>query len=257
HNETIRQYVNRGGTLIVLNVSDYRVDWIPLVHSSPVSGDGVFIAGAEHPLVNLPNNLNGEIPWYGFFEEYDPIYHVIAYGNQSPIWLATTLGFGKITVMAATPDADNKTAYIQNLLDWHDVLALKISDYSFSSSVLTFYSGDDIRMIIALSDLCHWPVENVTVRVFIEDMEAIVEEIGKGVYGATIRTTGLRGQFTVRIEAWNRNFDPITHEITVIISEKPWFISIFPISVILILVSLLTVKIRKKIQKEEMDNQSR
>lgn len=257
HNETIRQYVNRGGTFILLNASDHSLEWIPRVNSSPASGDGIFITGMEHPLVNLPNNLNGEIPYYGFFEEYDPAYHVIAYGNGSPVWLATTLGFGKITVMAVAPDVDNNTSYIQNLLDWHDVLALTISDYSFSSSVLTFYSGDDIRMIIALSDLCHWPVENVTLRVFIEDIEAIVEEIGDGVYGATIRTTGLRGHFTVRIEAWNKNFDPITHEINVIISEKPWFISIFPIPVILILIVMLTVKIRKKVLKEDVNNQSR
>ncbi|MFX0203568.1 MAG: hypothetical protein ACFFCW_46300, partial [Candidatus Hodarchaeota archaeon] len=257
HNETIRQYVNRGGTLIILNASDCRLEWIPIVHSSPTLGYGVSISGIEHPLVNLPNNLNGEIPYYGFFEEYDPAYHAIGYGSKNPVWLAATLGFGKITVMAATPDFDNNTAYIQNLLSWHNVLALTIADYNFSSPVLTFYSGDDIRIIITLSDLCYWPVENVTVRVFIEDTEATVDEIGNGVYGATIKTSGLRGLFTVRIEAWNKNFDPITHEISVIISERPWFISIFPIPVILILVAILTIKIRKKIQEVGTNNQPR
>ncbi|MFX1485865.1 MAG: pre-peptidase C-terminal domain-containing protein, partial [Promethearchaeota archaeon] len=250
HNETIREYVNRGGTLIVLNVTDCRLEWIPGVYSSPEFGNEISITRREHPLVSLPSSLNGDVPYYGYFEVYDPAYHVIAYGDEKPVWLAATFGFGKITVMTIAPDVDDNTPYIRNLLDWHNVLGLAISSYDFSSSVLTYYSGDRIEITITLSDLCHWPVANVTLKVYIETVEASVKEIGDGVYGATINTSGLSGQFAVRIEAWSKNFDPIAHEIVVIIRKKPWIVSIFPIPIILLLVVAITLKVRKKIQKE-------
>ncbi len=128
--DKLEEFVRMGGILIILGAYNTNIDWLPLqVTAKPTNGIANYAdLLSEHPIFSYPNNIT-EVPYYGCFANYHHNLSVLAYDKSGrPIILAGRYFLGKMLFMAASPDRDNMTLFMENILMWAFLQPLKIKN---------------------------------------------------------------------------------------------------------------------------------
>jgi len=222
--ENIVDYIRHGGTLIILNACNCDAELVPysVLINDKITGSTFNFSSSFHPLKNTPNNLTG-MRFNGVFEDFAAEYFTVAFANSNAVWLAANFGYGKYALATFAPDFENKTEYIENIISWYKTVPIKI-EIEFSLTIPIIYTGEHIQIMIYVHDIFGWPVDNLTLRVYLGNTPLSLEKVNRGVYAANILPVSTQRKLEIKIEAWGENLDPFASyvDVDVVVVDKPW-----------------------------------
>jgi hypothetical protein len=220
-------YIKQGGVMAIFGAANgfatsSNVSWLPMTTSVDPSGNGNSINYPQptHPLVSIIHNLNTTKNSQGSFSQSNQHYFTIARRNSLAVWLAASVGDGKLTIATITPDLDNDTEVYQNLLYWVGVSSLKLSDYQGMDSQK---QGQSINFGLFITDVQHYSVVNAVVNVSIGDIVTTAISLGEGWYAVNLtaeQTQNFLGDIEVHIQIEKVGYDPLSTSLTLTVRSS-------------------------------------
>ncbi len=199
----LKDYVSRGGTLVVLGFNG-EYPWLPGLASygSDNSGSEIEIDDAGHPLVSIPNEIGTDIQYTGVFTEHSHNLSILATADMHPVILAGLHGLGKIAITTVDEQGPSRSQIIENAVNWNWQPSIVIGSISKNQEII--WSGDRVTIEIELVDRTGHPVEGAEVQSWINSSAVAMTESGGGYYSIILSenwTSSRTGMYDFQIHA--------------------------------------------------------
>ncbi|TFG13997.1 hypothetical protein EU537_04665 [Candidatus Thorarchaeota archaeon] len=250
--DLLRSFVRRGGTLVVLGV-DGEYSWMPTLVSYSVdsSGSEIEIDDAGHPLMSIPNDIEGDIHYTGVFTQHSSNLSILATAGMHPVILAGQHGLGKLALTTIDEQGPSRIQIIENAVTWNSQPSIVIGSILKNQEII--WSGDRVTIEIELVDREGNPIEGAEVHTWINSSPVAVTESGNGYYSIILNenwTSSRTGIYDIRIHAALNGMDTLDATILDFIFIRP-----FPWPVILglagVMVAVAVIWVYRKRRKGE------
>lgn len=228
HSDDIRTYVRGGGILAIMGVSN-TTDWSPwpLTYIASGSGSSISFVETTHPLLTVPNNLSTGVNYQGYFSSVWSNFTVLATDSTNPVIVASARGSGKLVLTTTSPVGTARDEFIENVLEWNSSPSIRLKDISLSQDII--WANDQVIVTVELADLVGNTIDSSSLRVWLNNTEADVVEVGSGVYTITFTgefTNNHLGIFDIRIVASKVGYDTLSLvlEDFIFIRPFPWLL---------------------------------
>jgi hypothetical protein len=250
----IKEYVQKGGTLVVLGASG-DLGWVPLSISFASDGGGssINIEDSTHPLVSLPSLLSSNVAYEGHFENLSSNFSIIATDGSNPVIVAAVVGAGKLALTTTFPTGQERNATISNAVAWPSMPSLFLLDFDLSQQII--WAGDRVEISLKITDLVGNELSDVNLEVLLNDTDVsnlIIEDANEaGLFRILLDeqwTSETNGILDIHLRATKLGYDTLS--LTLIrfmyIRPSPWPALALGGGIIgLLLVSWIYVKYRR------------
>ncbi|MHA1960136.1 MAG: hypothetical protein ACW99U_07895 [Candidatus Thorarchaeota archaeon] len=221
--ERIKDFVSRGGTMVVLGVSG-SLEWMPwtIAYSASGAQSGITIVDDGHPLMAEPTTLGPAVDYQGHFDSLWANFSILATDGTNPVIVTSSIGTGKIALTTTHPQGIEKNKTLQNALTWNLEPSIILIDIDLSQTVI--WEGDRVRVNFTLTDQFGNAITGAQVSSWVNETEVDVQEGTQGTYTILLSeawTNGRTGPFRLRLIATKLGFDSLTLELSDFMFIRP------------------------------------
>jgi len=217
-------FVRNGGILEIFGVSD-SLSWLPwpVSYQSGPSGTSITYVDSTHPLLNSPNILSSSVNYSGHFSSIWVNLSILATDGTNPVFVAGSVGSGKLALSTTFPSVSNGSATIENAVFWRSVPSITVESIELSERII--WAGDVVQIMIRLTDIVGNNIEAATFALWLNSSQITVQELTDGLYVAILDAewTGQNiGLFDIHIAASKIGHDTLTLTIDKFVLVRPF-----------------------------------
>ncbi|MHA1924564.1 MAG: hypothetical protein ACW974_01485, partial [Candidatus Thorarchaeota archaeon] len=210
--QEIEDYVEHGGTLVLLGVSG-DLSWLPWTISTGVgTGSTIVIEDSMHPFMTMPNTLGSSMDYQGHFNSVPENLTTLATDGTNPVIVAGVIGAGKLALTTTHPAGAARNQTIENAALWSNMPSLVLHDVRLNQLII--WEGDKVVITLEITTRSGVGVGQVSLQAWLNSTElTVVPSADPGVYSITLTEEWTRarvGTYSLYLNGVKSGYDSIT-----------------------------------------------
>jgi hypothetical protein len=170
-----------------------------------------------------PNTLSTTVNYTGYFTSVWANFSILATDGVNPVVIAGIVGSGKIALTTTNPTGTNQNETIENVVAWSTAPSITLSELSLSQEII--WAGDQVTIIMKLTDLVGNEIPSLDVSVWVNNSQFTVTDHLNGYFSVTLGGSATRsnvGESDFLVVAFATGYDTLRVEIEDFVLIRPF-----------------------------------